>query len=30
MKRLIACTINGEPRELLVAPWRSLLDALRD
>ena len=30
MKRLIACTINGEPRDLLVAPWRSLLDALRD
>jgi carbon-monoxide dehydrogenase small subunit len=30
MIRPIPCTINGEPRELPVAPWRSLLDALRE
>lgn len=30
MRRPIACTLNGEPRELLVAPWTTLLDALRD
>lgn len=29
MKRLVNLTINGEPRELLVEPHRSLLDALR-
>jgi carbon-monoxide dehydrogenase small subunit len=29
MKHLVSLTINGEPRELAVAPNRSLLDALR-
>ena len=29
MKQLIPVTINGEPRELAVEPFRSLLDALR-
>ena len=26
----VAMTINGEPRELLLDPWRSLLDVLRN
>lgn len=30
MKRLINTTINGEPRELAVDPFRSLLDVLRN
>ncbi len=30
MKKTITCTLNGEPRELVVEPWRSLLDALRN
>ena len=30
MKRLIQMTVNGEPRELAVEPWRTLLDVLRD
>lgn len=30
MKEVIAITINGEPQELAVAPWRSLLDVLRN
>ncbi len=29
-KRLVSCTINGEPYELAVPPYRSLLDAIRD
>ena len=29
MRRPIPCTINDEPRELLVTPWTTLLDALR-
>lgn len=30
MKRIINVTINGEPRELVVEPYRTLLDALRN
>lgn len=30
MRQLINLTINGEPRELLVEPYRTLLDALRN
>jgi carbon-monoxide dehydrogenase small subunit len=30
MKQLISVTINGEPYELAVEPYRSLLDVLRD
>jgi len=30
MKKLISVTINGEPYELAVEPYRSLLDVLRD
>ena len=30
MKRLIQMTVNGEPSELAVEPWRTLLDVLRD
>lgn len=30
MKRLIQMTVNGEPCELAVEPWRTLLDVLRD
>ena len=26
----VAMTINGEPRQLLLDPWRSLLDVLRN
>ncbi len=29
-KILIAFTVNGEPQEILVQPWQTLLDALRD
>ena len=29
MKAIVACSINGEPRELAVEPFRSLLDVLR-
>lgn len=30
MKQLVAVTINGEPHELAVEPYRSLLDVLRN
>lgn len=30
MKRIIQMTINGEPRELAVEPYRTLLDTLRN
>jgi aerobic carbon-monoxide dehydrogenase small subunit len=30
MKSIIACTINGEAREMAVEPFHSLLDALRN
>lgn len=30
MKRLITLTVNGEPRELAVEPWWTLLDVLRE
>ena len=30
MKRPLRLTVNGEPREVLVEPYYSLLDALRD
>jgi len=30
MKRIVPVTINGEPRDLVVEPHRSLLDALRN
>src|SRR5215467_1340424 len=29
-KMLLPCTINGEPAELLVQPYHTLLEALRD
>lgn len=29
-KMLLTCTINGEPAELLVQPYQTLLEALRD
>jgi carbon-monoxide dehydrogenase small subunit len=29
-KMLLSCTINGEPAELLVQPYHTLLEALRD
>ena len=30
MKRIVPLTLNGEARELVVEPHRSLLDALRE
>jgi carbon-monoxide dehydrogenase small subunit len=30
MKRLIQMTVNGKRQELMVEPWRTLLDVLRD
>ena len=30
MKKPLSLTVNGEPRQLLVEPYHSLLDALRD
>ncbi len=29
-KQVLACTVNGEPVEVLVQPYHTLLDALRD
>src|ERR1700682_325222 len=29
-KMLLTCTINGEPSELLVQPYHTLLEAVRD
>lgn len=29
-KIAVAFTVNGEPKEILVQPWHTLLDALRD
>ncbi|MDO8751691.1 MAG: (2Fe-2S)-binding protein [Dehalococcoidia bacterium] len=29
-KIAVAFTINGEPKEILVQPWQTLLDAMRD
>ena len=29
-KNLVALNINGEPQEILVQPWTTLLDAVRD
>src|SRR5690242_21290723 len=29
-KMLLSCTINGEPAEMLVQPYHTLLEALRD
>ena len=30
MKQLITISVNGEPHELAVEPWRTLLDVLRE
>ena len=29
-RMLLSCTINGEPAELLVQPYHTLLEAVRD
>src|SRR5918998_1672360 len=29
-KQVLACTVNGEPVEVLVQPYHTLLDTLRD